>query len=99
MIPDIVHFKPREVALGRIEDALSKLRNEGMARDGSPTPVLRATTMTLLVLCDKNEDPTDLEQLVVQIVQSHPARVILVAQQDVKGDAAIEAQVSSYTTT
>lgn len=96
--PNIMHLAPRVVPLKRIEDELGALRKEGLSGNETGTPLLRACTMTFLVFCDKNEDPTDLEPLVAQIVNSHPARLILVAQQAGANEPNLEARVSTYTT-
>ncbi len=97
--PDILHLPPRVVSLKSVESELGALRKEGLPANGAPAAVLRACTLTLVVLCDKNEAPDDLEELTSQIVQSHPARVILIAQQDADADAWLETRVSTYTAT
>lgn len=96
--PDILHLPPRVVPLKRVEDELGALRKEGLSDNRAMTAVMRACTMTLVVLCDKNEDPADLEPLVSELVESHPARVILIAQNDASGEAALETRISSYST-
>lgn len=95
--PDILHLPPRVVPLKRVEDELSILREEGLGENVEGAALLRACTLTLVVLCDKNEDPSDLSPLVTELVESHPARVILLAQNEPKGQGAIETRISSYT--
>lgn len=90
---EMFHPPPHVVPLKKVEDELSALRTSTSADN---VPSLRACTLTLVVLCDKNEDPADLEALVAQIVESHPARVILIAQHDPEAGAWLETRVSSY---
>lgn len=99
MLPDILHLPPRTVELKSVEDELGALRKAGDAVNDGESAQLRACTLTLVVLCDRNEDPSDLEPLVGQIVQSHPARVILIAQHNPNADAWLETRVSTYTVT
>lgn len=99
MIPNILHLAPRAVALKKVEDELGALRKEGLAADAPASAVLRACTLTLVVFCAKNEAPLHLEPLISQIVESHPARVLLVAQHDPQGQAALETYVSTYSAT
>lgn len=97
MIPDVLHLPPRVVTLKKVEDELGALRKEGLPEDAAPSAVIRACTLTLVVLCDRNEDPTDLEPLISQIVESNPARVILIAQNESQAEAGLETRVSTYT--
>lgn len=99
MMSDILHPSPRVVPLQNVENELSALRKEGAAHDTAPSAVLRACTLTLVVLCDQNEEPSELEELISQIVESHPARVILIAQHDPDAEAWIETRVSTYAVT
>lgn len=94
--PDILHLPPRVVSLKSVENELGALRKEGLPTDAPPSAVLRACTLTLVVMCDKNEDPSDLEPLITQIVESHPARVILIAQHDADAEAWLETRISTY---
>lgn len=98
MLPDILHLPPRVVPLKNVEDELGSLRRGGASGQAPSGGQLRTSTMTLVVLCDVNEDPADLESLVSQIVESHPARVILIAQHDPKAESSLETRVSIYTT-
>ncbi len=98
MITDILHPAPRVVSLKTVEDELSALRKQGQSANASPSAVLRACTLTLVVLCDKNEDPIALEPLIAKIVESNPARVILIAEHDADAEAWLETRVSTYTT-
>jgi glucose-6-phosphate dehydrogenase assembly protein OpcA len=92
----LVHSKPRVVALSAVEDELISMRNEGEAADAAPSAVLRACTITLVVLCDRDKDPEALEELVTQVVQSHPARVILIAHPDLEREPSLETRISTY---
>lgn len=94
MPPELFHTLPRVVELRQIEKELSALR---MPLSADMAASLRACTLTLVVLCDKNETPSDLEALISQVVESHPARVILIAQHDPQGEAWLETRISSYT--
>ncbi|MCC7164956.1 MAG: glucose-6-phosphate dehydrogenase assembly protein OpcA [Anaerolineae bacterium] len=107
---DILHPMPRVVPLRNIEHELGKLRQEAMAgipvasgtgkvAESATAASLRACTLTLVVLCDRNEDPTDMTELLAEIVESHPARIILIAQHDPKAEAWVETRISSYTVT
>ena len=98
MLPDILHPAPRVVPLKKVEDELSALRNQGLSANAAPSALLRACTLTLVVLCDKNEDPIALEPLIAEIVESNPARVILIAEHDPDAEAWLETRVSTYTT-
>ncbi len=97
MLPNMLHLPPRVVPLKQVEEELGALREMEAPGDALPSAALRACTLTLVVLCDKNEDPTDLAPLMAQIVNSHPARVILIAQHDPDADAWLETRVSTYT--
>ena len=97
MLPDLLHPPLRVVPLKNVEDELGALRKQGLAANHAPTALLRACTLTLVVLCDKHEDPVDLERLIAEIVESNPARVILIAQHDPNADAWLETRVSTYT--
>ncbi|HZQ08201.1 MAG TPA: glucose-6-phosphate dehydrogenase assembly protein OpcA [Anaerolineae bacterium] len=96
--PEIIHTPPHVVTLKNVEDELTALRKADAAGVGANAPMLRACTLTLVVLCDKNEEPLDLEPLIAQIVYSNPARVILIAQVQPEGDAALETRASAYLT-
>lgn len=64
----------------------------------APTPaLLRACTLTLAILCDRNEAPASLEPLIGQIVDSNPARVILIAQNQAGQEPGLDTHVSTYT--
>jgi glucose-6-phosphate dehydrogenase assembly protein OpcA len=95
--PDVFHLPPRIVPLKEVENDLSDLRKEGVPADAPLSALLRACTLTLVVLCDRNEDPADLEALVEQIVVSHPARVILIAPHDPDAESWLETRISTYT--
>ena len=43
--------------------------------------------------------PPDMADMISQIVESHPARIILVAQHDPRAESWVETRVSSYTVT
>lgn len=98
LAPDIVHSKPEIVTLKRVEDELSALRKAEANVGLSGAPLLRACTLTLVVLCDPSEDPEDLEGLISQVVSSNPARVIAIAQPGSQGEPALETRVSAYQT-
>ena len=91
---EIAHTPTRVVDLKRIESELSALRRQ---EENGGMPMLRACTLTLVVFCDRNEDPADLAPLIAQIVSSNPARVILVASR-AEGEPWLEARISCYHT-
>lgn len=97
--PELYHLPPRIVSLVQVEDELGALRKVNAPSDAPMSALLRACTLTLVVLCDKNEDPADLEPLVAQIVASHPARVILIGTHDPDAEAWLETRISTYTAT
>lgn len=99
---DILHPEPRVVSLENVEDEFGILRKEALfggasAAENGSAAGLRACTLTLVVLCDKHEFPPDMSEMISQIVESHPARVILVAQHDPARESSVETRVSSYT--
>ncbi|MBI4673777.1 MAG: glucose-6-phosphate dehydrogenase assembly protein OpcA [Chloroflexi bacterium] len=93
LTPGITHTPTRVVDLRRVEQELSALRQTGMVNG---MPVLRACTLTLVVLCEPGQDPTDLASLIAEIVASNPARVILIAAHEPNADPWIEARISLY---
>lgn len=111
MISDILHPAPRVVPLKDVESELGNLRTTAVAgmetvstatgapQDAASVAGLRACTLTLVVLCDVNEKPSDMTDLISEIVESHPARVVLLAQNDPQGESWLETQVSSYMVT
>ncbi len=90
--PQVKHSPVSVVDLKRIESELSALRRQGMS--GS-MPMVHACTLTLVVFCDPEETPDDLEPLMADIVSANPARVILVAART-KGDPWLETRISCY---
>lgn len=94
--PELYHLPPRIVPLTQVEVGLTALRKEVVPADARVSALMRACTLTLVVLCDKNEDPADLEPLVAQIVTSHPARVLLIADHDPDAEPWLETRISTY---
>lgn len=91
--PNIIHIPPRVADLRRVEHELSALRQADMVNG---MPVLRACTLTMVVLCEPGQDPADLAPLIAEIVASNPARVILIAPHQPDAEAWIEARISLY---
>lgn len=98
MIPtiqaNIVHSPPQAVPLKLVEAELGALRHVDAASVGET--LLRSCTLTLVVLCDPNEDPAALEGLIANIVCSNPARVILLKQNGDQATDELNATVSVY---
>jgi glucose-6-phosphate dehydrogenase assembly protein OpcA len=93
---DVIHTPPRTVMVKAVEDELAALRKEELGRAEGGTPVLRACTLTLVILCDVGEEPEMLDSLVSYIVTSNPARVILIAPVEPEGEASLETHISTY---
>src|SRR5262245_31167680 len=90
------HTPPRVVALKNVEDELSALPKQHAPANTPPSALLRACTLTLVVLCDRYEEPEALESLIAEIVSSNPARVILIARNDPNAETGLETRVSAY---
>lgn len=95
---EVIHIEPKPVEMTHVEGALAALRKEGAALGREGSPILRACTLTLVVLCDRNEEPKALESLCCHIVTSNPARLILIAQGDAQATPGLETQISAYYT-
>src|SRR5581483_9166002 len=92
----IIHTPPRTVALKHVEKELGAMRTLDTPGEARGTLLTRACTLTLVVLCDQNEDPASLEELIGQIVESNPARVILIAQNEPDKETGLETRISTY---
>lgn len=92
---DVIHSDVRTVDLKRVEKELAELHQANLPGN---LPVMRACTLTLVVLCDPDKDPADLAPLIGQIVASNPARVILIASHNPQAEPWLETRISCYHT-
>lgn len=92
----IIQTPPKRVELARVEDELAVLWKEHTPSANLSSPIPRASTLTLAVLCDINDTPASLSNLIGHIVSLTPARVILIVQ-SVDAPAEFETWISTFT--
>ncbi len=83
------------IALGKIEQELTRQLNAGQASGGAP--MRRARMSNLVIFCNSEEQAKSISEAVPHIVEHHPARVILLIGDATKREPAdVEGKVNVW---
>ncbi|MEO8167472.1 MAG: glucose-6-phosphate dehydrogenase assembly protein OpcA [bacterium] len=89
---------PKEVDVVAIERELVSLwknASEGMAADGSSTPVMRACSLNFIVVTEDEHEADELATLAGEVTIEHPARIFLITANRRNGTPKLEAWISA----
>src|SRR5713101_7041359 len=90
----VMNAAPTSVRLRDAEQELS--RQLEMHKQPGDEPVQRAHMSNLVIYCDRAETAASLKDVIPAIVESHPARVLLLIGEAASGKSDINAEVSVW---